>query len=276
MKKGNKMITMMLIILLVITHFSISVFAATKPGKVTYNSIQATSIEPYAISLKWSKASDAKKYKIAYKRSVESEWTYKEVNTTSIKVQNLYPNTTYSVKIQAINGREKSGWTSAKSFKTKQTPYTKTYSPKSVVKKHIVAMQSGGWLAVEVNTHITEYFCYDGNYKKFGYRCYGTTFSSLNEKSLLNNLECGMHPVEHYTAYVKDGKTKYNEKICNEHRCKHDHIYGETTFRRIERDSTTVVSHKKNTSGYISISYFITGPLVYSISSTAKFSNVAK
>ena len=45
------------------------VYAATKPAKVSNNSIVTTSIGYYSLNLKWKKAKDAKKYKVAYRYS---------------------------------------------------------------------------------------------------------------------------------------------------------------------------------------------------------------
>lgn len=216
-------------------------FAATKPGKIASSSIKSSSISYYSMSIKWGKASNAKKYKVAFRHNSRYNWRYKTVSTNSAKLENLLPNTKYTIKIQSLNGTKKSDWSNAKTFTTKKSPYTKRYIPKSKSYKHAIGIVEGGWVAVKTSTHITEDYKYDGSYKKFGYRCYGTTFTSINDKSLLNKLNCSIWAVQHHTAYKKNSETKYNTVKCNVYSCIHDHIYGGDTFSRPEKDSTTIV-----------------------------------
>lgn len=277
MKRRLCSVISMLLIISAISTANSNVYAASKPSKVAASSIKTSSTGPYSLSLKWSKASNAKKYKVAYRYNSKQSWSYLTTSSTSIKLDNLYPNKTYSIRIQSINGSKTSDWTTTKSFKTTSSPYNKNYSS-SVKTKHVIGVVEGGWVTVEVNTHISDYYYYDGNYKKFGYRCYGATFSSINSKTLLNRLTCYVWPAKHYTAYVENGKTKYKSNKCSALNCKHDHIYAKETFSKHEYDSTTVVSHKKNSSGYITIGYDIAGGIGtgYAAKKDVKFSNIAK
>lgn len=244
------------------------VYAATKPAKVSNNSIVTTSIGYYSLNLKWKKAKAAKKYKVAYRYSNKYAWRYSTVSSTSAKLNNLKPNVSYTVKIQSLNGTKKSAWTSGKSFKTKKSPYIKTFNPSAKTNKHLIGVVEGGWITVNTNTHIKEYYKYDNGYKKFGYRCYGVTFSSPNDKSLLNELNCNMGVVVHNrpSSTVK----------CNSFSCIHDHIYGNRAFVKPERDSTTVVSHKIGSKGSISLGYSISGTVLMPVSKAVKFTGVTK
>ena len=270
MKKKN-VIVVVLISLILCFASSGYCFGVTKPGKVPYSSIKASSLSYYSMTLKWDKATNAKKYKIAYRYSTKRAWAYTTTSNTSVTLNNLMPNKKYTIKIKSINGSASSDYTSGKYFTTKETPYTNIYSPKSKEKTHVIGVIEGGWVAVKTNTHIEEHYKYKDGYKKFGYRCYGVTFSSMNSQESLDKLNCSFGPVRHYKA---KGDGEYTTVKCNSYACIHDHIYGGDAFSKKERDSTTVVSHKKGSSGYLG--YMISGDVLLTISKEVKFTGITK
>lgn len=91
---------------------------AKTPKKVSVKTIKATSVKSTSMTVKWSKAKNAKKYQVAYKVSTSKKWKYKTAKKNSIKLSGLKASTTYKVKIRSINGKKKSKWTSSKSLKT--------------------------------------------------------------------------------------------------------------------------------------------------------------
>lgn len=275
MKKNSKINILCIIFASLLININVNlVFAASTPTKVSQASIKASSIGAYSMSLKWTKAKNARSYKIAFRCDKKHNWKYKITNSNSIRLENTIPRKEYLIKIQSLNGKKASGWTSVKKFKTKTSSYNKTLK-RSSTNKHVIGIVESGWVTVTTNTHITEYYKYEGNYKKFGYRCYGTTFKSSNSAELLDQLSCNIWAVKHYIAYRKNGKTKYKEVKCNVYPCTHDHIYGKEMFQHPEKDSTSVVKHKKGSSGYITFSYYIQGPLLSNPIKTVKFSNIA-
>ena len=272
----NKKNIIVVVLLSMILCFASSTycFATEKPGKVSYGSIKASSISYYSMTLKWDKATNAKKYKVAYRYSEKRTWTYTTTTNTSVTLNNLLPNTKYTVKIKSINGTSSSDWTNGKTFTTKETPYTKRFSPQSKTNSHVIGVIEGGWISVKTNTHITEHYKYDNGYKKFGYRCYGVSFSSINSQELLDRLDCGIQEgVVHYKEKSDGG---YTSVKCNSYSCIHDHLYSGDTFSHSEVDSTTLVSHKKESSGYITIVYCINGSIVTPKSVKVKFAGITK
>lgn len=83
--------------------------ATPKITKLTYSKRKAT--------VKWSKASNAKTYQVAYKISGKA-WKYLNVKKTSKTIYNLQRKKSYSFKIRAYNGSYTSSWSAAKKLQT--------------------------------------------------------------------------------------------------------------------------------------------------------------
>ena len=119
-KRWIRIVALMMSVIMV---FSIAipqqsiVFAATKtPAKVS--SVKMTTRTPYSLTIKWGKATNATKYRIAYKKSSWKEYKYKTVTGTTYKLSGLDQNSTYSVKVRGLNQTKEGSYSSVKKYTT--------------------------------------------------------------------------------------------------------------------------------------------------------------
>ncbi len=88
-----------------------------KVGKVTGVKVTKKS---KALKVTWKKASNAKKYQVAYKRyGKKYKWHYKTVSSKTYTIKKLKKNKKYYVKVRAINGSKKGAWSTKKLVKVK-------------------------------------------------------------------------------------------------------------------------------------------------------------
>lgn len=94
------------------------VYAASKPAQV--KNVKLSSSTSTSLKVSWSKAKSAKKYQVAYKK-VGSTTDYKKTTTSSRTktISKLSNDTTYYVKVRAINGKKYGKWSTEKKYKTK-------------------------------------------------------------------------------------------------------------------------------------------------------------
>ena len=94
------------------------VYAAAKPAQT--KNVKLSSSTATSLKVSWSKAKNAKKYQVAYKK-VGATTSYKKTTTTSRTktISKLSNDTTYYVKVRAVNGKKYGKWSTEKKFKTK-------------------------------------------------------------------------------------------------------------------------------------------------------------
>ena len=95
------------------------VYAATKtPAKVT--DVKLSSSTTSSVKVKWNKAKYAKKYQVAYKKVGAKNYTYATKTSKKYKtISKLSADTTYYVKVRALNGKKYGKWSAVKKYSTK-------------------------------------------------------------------------------------------------------------------------------------------------------------
>ena len=126
MKKYCRRISALLIVLMVISMQPVSAKTVKTPAKVTdlkVTECPMADIDAGAASLtiKWSKAKNAKKYEVAY-RTGDNAWTRKTIKSTKYKMLGLNPYCKYDIKVRGLNGKKKGKWSNTIQQYTK--PYT--------------------------------------------------------------------------------------------------------------------------------------------------------
>ena len=93
---------------------------AKMPVKVT--GFKVSDATKNSFKAKWSKAKNAESYQIAYKKVGAKSYTYKTTKKLSYTVSKLKVNTTYQIKVRAINGSKKGKWSVERKMKTAFAP----------------------------------------------------------------------------------------------------------------------------------------------------------
>ena len=105
---------------LMIGSQAVPAFAAAKPGKVT--GVKITSAEDTMIGLSWAKASNAKKYEVAYKEASAKTWKSSKTASRKITITKLKQDKKYNFKVRGLNGSKKGAWSSMLTQKTYVRP----------------------------------------------------------------------------------------------------------------------------------------------------------
>ncbi len=126
-KRIKIIVAMMLVVMMVVSAQPVSAATKTKtPSKVTglkVAEVPMADIDAGAATLtvKWSKAKNAKKYEVAF-RTGDNSWVKKTSKNTKYKIAGLNPYCKYDIKVRGLNGSKKGSWSKT------ITQYTKPYS----------------------------------------------------------------------------------------------------------------------------------------------------
>ena len=103
---------------------NVSEAAAKKPAAVKAKTVKVykstSNTKTATVKVKWKKAKNAKKYRVAYKAKGKKSWKKVTTKKTAVTLKNLKGNTKYSVKVRSLNGKKYSKYSKAKTFKTKK------------------------------------------------------------------------------------------------------------------------------------------------------------
>lgn len=103
---------------------NVSEAAAKKPAAVKAKTVKVykstSNTKTATVKVKWKKAKNAKKYRVAYKEKGKKSWKKVTTKKTAVTLKNLKGNTKYSVKVRSLNGKKYSKYSKAKTFKTKK------------------------------------------------------------------------------------------------------------------------------------------------------------
>lgn len=103
---------------------NVSEAAAKKPAAVKAKTVKVykstSNTKTATVKVKWKKAKNAKKYRVAYKAKSKKSWKKVTTKKTAVTLKNLKGNTKYSVKVRSLNGKKYSKYSKAKTFKTKK------------------------------------------------------------------------------------------------------------------------------------------------------------
>jgi hypothetical protein len=122
--------------------------------------------------------------------------------------------------------------------------------------KYLVGVPDIGWLAIEVNVSLIEnYYDASSTTRVFNDRCFIVSIYSPNDPVALGGLSKSTMPVSHYKAngtLIKSAswlsKNKHSIVLPGTNLCWYTH-----------KDSTTSISHPRNTASYATTGYLITG-----------------
>ena len=92
-----------------------SVTALFKPTITNMNSNSSR------LNINWNAIKGAKSFKVAFKRTYDSSWNYRTTNSRYFNVQNPTKGATYVVQVCALNGKNSSPYSAAKSITIGQT-----------------------------------------------------------------------------------------------------------------------------------------------------------
>lgn len=123
--KTKRILQIVLILTLALGLMAACTVSASAAGKTIskVTGLKATATSDTTVSLSWSKAKNAKKYEVQYKKSGDKKYkSYKTTKSKKLTVKNLKANTKYYFKVRGINGKKKGQFSSSKSAKTYPRP----------------------------------------------------------------------------------------------------------------------------------------------------------
>ena len=104
-------------------------YAASVPAQV--KNVKLAGSTATSLKVSWGKASNAKKYQVAYKKVGAANFKTVTVTNRTRNITALSNDTTYAVKVRAVNGKKYGKWSAVKKFKTKVN-YTKAVNEAKV------------------------------------------------------------------------------------------------------------------------------------------------
>lgn len=93
--------------------------ASAKPGTPKISSV---SYNGSSNTIKWSAANKATQYKVAQKKTGQSDFKYFTTSSTSLNINNVTAGLQYTYQVQALNGSTTGSWSSGKSVVTMTKP----------------------------------------------------------------------------------------------------------------------------------------------------------
>jgi len=93
------------------------IYGASKPAQV--KNVKMSASTATSLTVKWTKAKSAKQYKVQYKQLGAAKYKNKTVKKLNCKITGLKQDTTYCVKVTALNGKTAGKASKEMQFKTK-------------------------------------------------------------------------------------------------------------------------------------------------------------
>lgn len=123
----SRVILTVMLLLTMCLVATLPVHAASRPNKVTGVVVSAkadvdAATNTAGLTVKWSKAKNAKTYQLAYKTG-DNAWVYKTTKSTKIGIKGLNPYCKYDIKVRGANGKTKGSWSKTINSYTKPASF---------------------------------------------------------------------------------------------------------------------------------------------------------